>query len=294
MNNPLVEQIEVNQWQATCSDTIKQHAVTSLEKGKLLFLPQLPFTLSSEEQKFLSPVFLKRGGKNISYNLLNDELRGARVSSADLPTLQALMKRYAESAYQLLQQLLPGYLPHLIIGRTSLRPAEIRGRKSSIRKDDKRLHVDAFPATPNQGKRILRVFSNVNLYNADRVWHTGESFEEVAARYVPQIRKPLAYAPKLLKLLGITRSERTLYDHYMLHIHDRMKMDETYQKNVVKNELRLPPHTSWIVQTDHVSHAVVSGQHLMEQTFYLPVDAMQNPSLSPLRVLESMLGQHLV
>ena len=30
------------------------------------------------------------------------------------------------------------------------------------RKDDTRLHVDSFPATPSGGRRILRVFSNVN------------------------------------------------------------------------------------------------------------------------------------
>jgi len=78
-----------------------------------------------------------------------------------------------------------------------------------------------------------------------------------------------------------------------LQIHDRMKFDRGYQLTVDKKELCFPAQSSWIVQTDHVSHAALSGQHLLEQTFYLPVNAMMDPGKSPLKVLEQLMGSKL-
>src|SRR3546814_5569584 len=76
--------------------------------------------------------------------------------------------------------------------------------------------VDAFPSVPNHGNRILRVFSNINPHGKSRIWRLGEPFEEVAKRFLPQIRMPLKATSILLKALNITKSKRTLYDHYML------------------------------------------------------------------------------
>ena len=80
-------------------------------------------------------------------------------------------------------QALPAYRDRLEIGRTSFRPVEIAGRASSWRKDDTRLHIDSFPATPVHGKRILRVFTNVNPHGRPRTWRLGEDFESVAQRF---------------------------------------------------------------------------------------------------------------
>ena len=73
----------------------------------------------------------------------------------------------------------PRYAPYVRRARTSFRPQPAVGRAVSWRKDDSRLHVDAFPSRPNHGERILRVFSNVSP-DEDRVWRVGESFEAVA------------------------------------------------------------------------------------------------------------------
>ena len=70
--------------------------------------------------------------------------------------------RFSMAASTLVGQALPAYRDRIEMGRTSFRPVEIAGRASSWRKDDTRLHIDSFPATPVHGKRILRVFSNVN------------------------------------------------------------------------------------------------------------------------------------
>jgi len=72
-----------------------------------------------------------------------------------------------------------------------------------------------------------------------------------------------------------------------------MKADETYQRDVAQNAFSFPPGSTWIVYTDKVSHAATAGQHLFEQTFYLPVHAMADPAKAPLRILESLAGQPL-
>jgi hypothetical protein len=54
------------------------------------------------------------------------------------------------------------------------------------------------------------------------------------------------------------------------------------------------PGATWVVFSDQVLHAVMAGQHMMEQTFYLDVDNQFVPDTAPLRVLERQLGRALV
>jgi hypothetical protein len=72
-----------------------------------------------------------------------------------------------------------------------------------------------------------------------------------------------------------------------------MKADLHYQKTVSQSEIRFLPNSSWIISTDSVSHAALSGQFVLEQTFYLPIEAMQDQNRSPLRILESLVGRAL-
>jgi hypothetical protein len=284
-----------NQWDAEFSSLNQRDALNGLENGQVLHFPDLPFALNTDEHFFLSPNHVDPRTKNIGYDASSHRLWGTQqLSDQQHQELKSMMARFSRYAHQLVQRLLPHYNSNLIMGRTSFRPAQVSNRKSSYRKDDKRLHVDAFPSAPNQGKRILRVFSNINPHGEDRVWRLGEPFEAVANKFVPQINKPIPGAASALRLLRITKSHRTPYDHYMLRMHDMMKADEKYQKQAEQQEVRFAPNQTWIVQTDHVSHAAMSGQYLLEQTFYLPVHAMQDQNKSPLRVLEKILGQELV
>ena len=283
-----------DQWQASFSEPLLTAAIQALENGQLLYFPHLAFSLTPSERSLLSTRFSTKKRKNISYNRLTNQLQGIqKIARPEQEALRGLLTRYAELAWDLVENLFPAYQPALLWGRTSYRPVQITQRPTSYRKDDKRLHVDAFPASPNQGKRILRVFCNINPQGEDRIWRIGEPFESVVHQFLPQIKKPLPGSTRLFKLLGLTKGLRTLYDHYMLQIHDRMKADELYQKAARQTEMRFPPGSTWIVQTDHVSHAAMSGQYLLEQTFYLPVEAMLDPHRSPLRILEKCLGKNL-
>lgn len=281
-------------WDGHFAESVQQQAIASLENGRILFLPDLNFVLNPNEKAFLNPDYADPNSKNVSYSAVNKKLWGVRnLTDAEHIALKAMMSRFAKAATELVNNLLPRYGTQLILGRTSFRPVQISNRKTSYRKDDKRLHVDAFPSAPNQGSRILRVFTNINPNGEDRVWRVGEPFETVAERFLPQIKKPLPGSARLLRAFKITKSYRTPYDHYMLHMHDAMKADEEYQKSANQQEVRFHSGSSWIVQTDHVSHAAMAGQHVLEQTFYLPINAMQNQELSPLRILEKMLQKKL-
>lgn len=258
-----------------------EESTHSLEEGKVLFFPDYYF--SEVEQNLMSESILDGTRKNISYDAQHKRLNAYKKDIPGLENkLRDMMQGYADFSYQLIQNVLPSYVPHLQWGRTSFRPAQIDGRVSSKRKDDTRLHVDSFSASPVNGLRILRVFCNVNPHNEPRVWNLGEPFPEVLRRFAPQIPTYSKLKAHILNLVRTTKTLRSAYDHYMLYLHDTMKLDDAYQAQVKKVRVDFPAQSTWIVFTDHVSHAALSGQHLLEQTFYLPVENMTEPAFSPL------------
>ncbi|WP_263366106.1 Kdo hydroxylase family protein [Edaphobacter bradus] len=263
-------------------------AVEELENGKIVMLPYEPFRLTHEEEAFLNPDCLDPGSKSIKYSPTQRKIWGAAEQHKNSTALAGLMARYADFARDLVNRLLPRYSAALIIGNGSLRPVEVEGRVQSKRHDDRLLHVDSFPSRPTQGKRILRIFANVDPSGKTRHWQVGEPFADVAARFAPRISAPFPGSALLMRLLRITKEKRSPYDHYMLHIHDQMKLDDEYQAAASRSDIHFPAGSTWIAFTDQVSHAALSGQHAMEQTFFLPSDAMRNPLLSPLRVLEAL------
>ena len=283
--------LPVTDWRPFCDMALQAQAALSLEQGYVLYLPHLPFMLTPQEQSYRRPDSVKGDVKSIKFSLTRNALWGMARES-DAPVLSAMMERYARLAHGLIVSLLPAYEPYLTIGNTSFRPVEAEGRVQSRRHDDRRLHVDAFPSRPMQGRRILRVFTNIG--DKMRVWKVGEPFKDVAAHFMPHVPGPLPGSAALLRLLHITKEKRTAYDHYMLGLHDRMKLDDAYQRDVRQTVIEFPPGATWIVYSDQVSHAALSGQHAMEQTFTLPAAAQVHPENSPLAVLEEMKGVALV
>lgn len=284
----------VNNWNGAGTNADNATLTAQLEEGGLLRFPQLPFVLTAEEQALLTPALLAPGKKNVSYDLSRDRLAGVAGDEATRKLMHGAIRRYAEQSGALVEALFPHYRGQLLDGRTSFRPAEIEGRVSSPKKDDTRLHVDAFPATPVQGKRLLRVFSNVNPNGRARHWRTGEPFVDVAKHFASKLSPRSSVQRRLMQAVKITKSYRTAYDDLMLQMHDAMKLDPAYQSSVKAEHIHFQPGETWIVFTDSVSHAAHSGQFLMEQTFYLPADAMLDPEQSPLRQLEKIKGRALL
>src|SRR5207248_8028485 len=115
---------------------------------------------------------------------------GSSLSGPMAATLRGMLSRFSDEALAFVRQTCPAYSSHIVRGRTSFRPVEIAGRASSWRKDDTRLHIDAFPATPVQGRRILRVFANVNPEGRPRSWRIGDGFDEVGRHFAPKLKAP--------------------------------------------------------------------------------------------------------
>jgi hypothetical protein len=258
----------------------------------VLFLPKLRFELNENEQEFLSPDIVGNS-KNVSYDPGSGNIGGATVAAMKVHDLRALLARFAAATRNLAATLLPAYRGGIQQARSSLRPVEVAGRKQSWRKDDTRLHVDSFPSMPSRGKRILRVFSNVNPDGRPRVWKVGEPFEVVARRFWSGLRPPMWGERGLLAAVRATKAVRTKYDHYMLKLHDAMKSDQLYQAQFEAATVPFPAGSTWICFTDQVSHAAVSGVHQLEQTFAVDVACLQKPAKAPLRVLESLAGRKL-
>ncbi len=263
------------------------------EAGDLLFLPSLRFAVEPHEAALFTPAILG-SSKNASFDPRTGRLGGTTASGEEAETLRGFISRFSDAAASLLGQLLPAYRGQLTRARASFRPAEIAGRASSWRKDDTRLHVDSFPATPSGGRRILRVFTNVNPDGRPRSWRVGDEFDAVARRFAPSLRVPLPGSGHLLALLRVTRTPRSVYDALMLQLHDRMKADDEFQKTSPQTAMDFPAGSTWLAFTDAVSHAATAGQYQLEQTFMLPVEAMGEPDRSPLRILERLKGRALL
>jgi hypothetical protein len=287
-----VMDVDIETWAPQLAAAMSERFATALEEGKVLCLSRLPFPLSGAEQAFLSPVWLSGKRKNISLD--GEQVSGASGVPEALASIGSMIKRYSDLATELITRLFPGYRNNLKQARTSFRPGLVDDAPASWRKDDSRLHVDAFPSRPNHGDRILRVFTNVNNQGIARVWRIGEPFAAAARHFLPAIPRPVPGSARLLHALKITRSSRSEYDHIMLQLHDRMKADLDYQASSPQREVRFQPGTTWICFSDQVLHAAMSGQFMFEQTMHLPVSAQYHPDLSPLSTLEKLKGRALI
>jgi hypothetical protein len=269
------------------AEALKLDLTAALEVGKVVSIPGMNFALSEAELKLLDPRILAKA-KNVSYSPSTGKIGGTSCTGVEAEVLTGMIARYSKLAGELIGALFPPYQGKFQPLRTSLRPAEIAGRKSSWRKDDTRLHVDAFPSQPTNGNRILRVFCNINPAGKPRVWRLGEPFENVAQRFLPRIGRPFPGSARVQQMLHITKGLRSEYDFVMLKMHDAMKADDAYQASIGQTPVPFTPGTIWVCYADSVSHAAISGQHQFEQTVRIPLAAMQDQSRSPLRILERM------
>ena len=291
MESPILT-INGNEWQRPQAAAWQ---IAELEVGHVWYFHELAFNLTQTEQLLLKIDIRHPKVRNISLNN-QDLLKGVQkdMNPDTAAAVAAMLKRFRFQAQQLIESLLPRYAERIRLAPTSYRPEKVETRQQSWRADDRRLHVDAFPSRPNQGERILRVFTNINPDGVPRVWRIGESFENVAQRFLPKTKKYRPWQAQLLQTLSITKSRRSEYDHLMLQIHDAMKANSTYQQQAQQITMPFPPGCSWVCFSDQTSHAVISGQYLLEQTFHLPTSQQYQPATSPIEILTRLRGHSLI
>ncbi|MGH9406381.1 MAG: Kdo hydroxylase family protein [Terriglobia bacterium] len=273
-----------------------------LERGDILFFPSTPFALPEDDRNFLLGAKQTETShhKNISYKPRQDRINGLARGSADESRLRAVMRVYSQTVADFLQRFLVPYAGHWRLDFASFRPIEEEGRDLPQSKRNDLLHVDSFPTRPANGDRILRVFTNLNPEQS-RVWLTGDPFDVMVqnfggneiGRIVKRARTPWRrFYRAALRLVG--RAGRPLYDELMLGLHHAMKRDPEFQRNSHKSRWEFPPGSTWLVYTDMVPHAVLTGRFALEQTFIVSRTAMVEPEKAPCNLLRELTGAPVI
>jgi len=268
-----------------------------LESNQILFFARPPFPFSGTDRAY----FLaqkssdSRLHKNVSYRPASDVLRGFGGDDRSSRLMHDTMRNYSLQVVGFVKNLLTPYASKLQLDYASFRPIEEEGRDLPLHKRNDLLHVDAFPSRPTRGGRILRVFTNIS--EKARVWITTDRFPALAERFAREAGLPKIAATSgwrgvrhLLHSVGVPIPDRSAYDEFMLYFHDWLKENSRFQSECVKEQIDFPPMSTWLVYTDGVPHAVLSGQYALEQTFIVPREALVKPQVSPIRVLEELAG----
>jgi 3-deoxy-D-manno-octulosonic acid hydroxylase-like protein len=294
--------MEIRDYDANWSAARAHDACAKLEAGEILFFEQPPFNLPAQDLDAL--VALRpsdsRLHKNISYRPSQDLLRGFSGSADEMKQVHDIMRRYYRGVVNFVSRFLAPYADKFQIDYASFRPLEEEGRDLPFHKRNDLLHVDAFPSRPTRGGRILRVFTNANPTQA-RVWKVGPRFPELADNYATSAGLPKfastgharRSALHALRSIGVPVPDRSAYDEFMLRFHDWLKENQDFQSGGRAERLDFPPFSTWLVFTDGVPHAALSGQFALEQTFIIPPHALVSPQVSPIRVLESLAARKL-
>ncbi|MGC2404290.1 MAG: Kdo hydroxylase family protein [Acidobacteriaceae bacterium] len=280
-----------------------------LEAGDILFFPQSPVPIPPEDLSFL--LGRQQTGsklhKNIAYKPDLDRVSGLDAASAggeDFKRLQAVMRQYSQDVAGFITRFLSPYRGHWRLDYASFRPQEEKSRDLPLRRRNDLLHTDAFPTRPTSGARILRFFNNINPQDT-RDWVVTDPFPLLVSRFAPQeIALPArgSSAARAFRSLANTAGlgtilpglKRSPYDEFMMRFHNFLKENAAFQANCRKDYVQFPPGSSWMVYTETVPHAVLSGQYALEQTFLVDHRAMVSPESSPLAVLEAMTKTSLV
>jgi hypothetical protein len=276
-----------------------------LESGNIILLARSPILIPDEDRDLLLEHKQQQSRssyhKNIAYRPVEDRITGlSRSAQTESKQLRRILRDYSQRVTEFLSNFLTPYAHKWKLDYASYRPVQEKARPARLHARNDLLHFDSFPTRPTNGARILRFFTNINPAQS-RVWVTSQTFEAFGPRFASAaglgaasrceaIVSRVRFIAPLIRLLG---SSRPPYDEFMLRCHNLMKEDTSFQENTPKQYCEFAPNSSWLVFTDCVSHAVLSGQYALEQTFLIPQDVLVAPQCSPLAILERVAGRRL-
>jgi hypothetical protein len=277
-----------------------------LERGQILFFPQSPVELPQKDQDFLLAQKQVDAAyhKNIAYRPQENRVTGlVKRTREDRERMLRIMGQFSSGVRKFLARLLVPYAPKWRMDYASFRPQEEQNRQLKTTSRNDLLHVDAFPTRPTNGDRILRFFVNINP-EAPRLWVTADSFEVIFGKYgqesglLPGLQ-PSSWRQMKRRVkrwgasLGLPVVDRSPYDEFMMGFHHYLKRNNRFQSTEGKYKWEFAPNSSWMVFTDQVPHAALSGQFALEQTLIISKDSLLLPGQAPLSVLEGSCGRQL-
>ena len=286
----------------------------SLDEGSIVYFPESPVPIPSEEDlKFIReelPELIKL--KNISYHPEAGSIRGLDSDDAQLEErVRNILLGMSDNIARFLGERAPRLTRNWTVGTCSIRPIEEKGRNLSAHASNELVHFDAGAYGATNGDRILRFFVNVNP-TTDRVWATKGNFQDVFAIHGDKAglnfegggEKYLAKGPldhartgfiNLLASAGLPIAkvlDSSPYDREMRKFHNYMKDTPEFQADPRGHqEFRFPPYSAWMVYTDGVSHACLSGQYCFVHTSIVRLENSKQPELAPINILRQAAGQ---
>lgn len=280
----------------------------ALEAGNVVYFPECPIELPSKEDldfmRQRMPEMLKL--KNISYHPESNKVYGIEGPEEEMERARRILSTHKQHVEAFIDQVAPNFSKNWLVGTSTYRPLQEKGRNLSAHASNELIHVDAGAYGATHGDRVFRFFVNVNDQGEDRVWASKGSFKDVYRRFGkqagianPDIREGIwdKFRTWLVTQLGRmnpvlkTALDSSPYDRAMRKMHNYMKDTPAFQADPEGHqEFRFPPGSAWMCFTDGVSHACLSGQHSFIDTYVVPLENCCLPEEAPINLLKQGLG----
>jgi hypothetical protein len=270
-----------------------------LERGRIVRFASCPFPLPPEEDQDFLRTSLGRylQGKNISYYPGAGRLVGLRAPSETIDRTRHILRDHSRRVRDFLGRRMQRFTAGFWTGTSSYRPLEEEGRKLGAHASNELVHVDAGAYGATHGDRILRFFVNLHP-SRERVWISKGTFAELWRKHGAEAGVPAGgLEPGLAERLygGALRAAESAfpmlrvidtspYDRRMRRFHNWMKDTPSFQDGPAER-FAFAPFSAWMVLTDEVSHACLSGQHALVDTFVVPLANCRVHEQVPFRVL---------
>lgn len=277
-----------------------------LENGRIVQFPECPIELpSADDLEFMRQEMPKHlASKNISFHPEAGRIIGIKGERGVIERTQRILKDHNGRVQAFLTRAMPTLTRNWQVGTASFRPLQERGRDLPAHASNELVHVDAGAYGATHGDGIIRFFVNVNP-TEDRVWITKGAFSELYKRFggeagvqprngadmdegaLDKLRTSVTHG-----LAAVVPAARLLdsspYDRAMRRFHNYMKDTPSFQSTPEGHrEFRFKPFQAWMVFTDRVSHACLSGQHAFVDTFVVRLGSCRLPQMAPINILKT-------
>ena len=293
------------------TDSTSDEIEDALEAGQVVFFRKCPIELPTERDLdwLRTGLTARLKAKNLSYHPESDSVPRFEADAETRIRVENLLRSHGKRVADFWRRAVPDYIPGCTFGTTSFRPVEEKGRDLKPRSSNELVHIDAGAYGATNGSRILRFFVNAHP-ERDRVWGTKGSFAELMERHPPlwaaakagkqqvPIEKGaldklysgvVGAASKVYPLFRVIDSSP--YDRSMRRIHNYMKETEAFKQDRSDyQEIRFPPFSAWMVFTDGISHAALTGQYAFISTALIPFENCRRPERTPLGILSAASG----
>ncbi len=282
----------------------------ALEQGAIVRFPAAPVPLPPEpDLEFLRnemPEHLRR--KNVSYHPELGRVVGISGAAEIREKANRILREHNARVTAFLERAIAPLARGWTVATSSFRPLEEKGRALSAHASNERVHVDAGAYGATHGNRILRFFINANPVE-DRVWISKGTFPEVYRRYgrvagvSPRDGRPRRLTASagqrlLSRCLGrisawglplAKLADTSPYDRLMRRFHNFMKDSEEFQRSPDGHQqFSFAPGSAWMVFTDMVTHACISGRHAFIDTYIIPRGNCRRADLTPYAFLQGV------